>query len=186
MVFDQFQALEYVCYVLAVLLVIYLEKECHQQSAVATVPVQTIANSDQLPPAEQVVDGLITTIDDAQTVATAPVETPLYDFPVSSDSANTADDDEAEQLEPFEVDACRSLANACIAAAEASNPSDAQPLDEKPGVSLAGVRIYKLHSQAVVRIADLNFDVPEDIRRYQLRGQSVVHVATLEERFNLS
>ncbi|MEM6254826.1 MAG: hypothetical protein AAF821_18070 [Cyanobacteria bacterium P01_D01_bin.156] len=62
-----------------------------------------------------------------------------------------------------------------------STTEAASQLLDKPMLQLADIKIYKLHKKSVVKVSDLPFDVPENVKRYSLRGEPALRLEALEK-----
>lgn len=56
-----------------------------------------------------------------------------------------------------------------------------ETVQSKPVVRMSEIRLYKLHQHSVVLLSALPFSIPDRIKRYMLRGEPVVRLASLEE-----
>lgn len=59
-------------------------------------------------------------------------------------------------------------------------PPARQSLSEKFEIDIASLKLYKLHGNSVVRVADLPIEVPASLKRYKLHEREVIRLADLE------
>jgi hypothetical protein len=52
--------------------------------------------------------------------------------------------------------------------------------DQQPELSLSQFKIYKLRGESVVRVQDLNFEIPKTFKRYMLHKRDVIKLSDLE------
>ncbi|MBD2309842.1 hypothetical protein H6G17_30995 [Chroococcidiopsis sp. FACHB-1243] len=60
-------------------------------------------------------------------------------------------------------------------------PPARQSLSEKFEIDIASLKLYKLHGNSVVRVADLPIEVPASLKRYKLHEREVIRLADLEK-----
>lgn len=60
-------------------------------------------------------------------------------------------------------------------------PPARQSLSEKFEIDIASLKLYKLHGNSVVRVADLPIEVPASLKHYKLHKRDVVRLINLEK-----
>lgn len=80
----------------------------------------------------------------------------------------------AKKSPPPPSEIARAPAARSVAAARSS------AVAQRPVISLASLRLYRLRGETVVKVSQLPFRVPNSIRRYRLRKEAVVRLEDLK------
>jgi hypothetical protein len=110
----------------------------------------------------------------SQKIAIAPRALPHLDLnmvedPWISDSTSTA------------ISSARAIATTPPVPRLRLLPPALQSLAEKFDIDITSLKLYKLHGNSVVRVADLPIKVPASLKRYKLHEREVIRLADLEK-----